>query len=132
LGQVFLTDRRVIRRIMSALAVEPGDAVLEIGAGPGTMTELLAERAAKLWAVEVDTKLAAGLREKFAGSANVEVIEADILKVPIDALCAASGRERIRVFGNLPYYITSPILLRLFEYHARIADIFVMVHQEVA
>lgn len=132
LGQVFLTDRRVIHRIMSALAVEPGDAVLEIGSGPGTMTELLAERAAKLWAVEVDGKLAAGLREKFAGSANVEVVEADILKVSIEALCAASGRERIRVFGNLPYYITSPILLHLFEFHHRITDIVVMVQREVA
>ena len=132
LGQVFLTDRRVIRRIMSALAIEPGDAVLEIGAGPGTMTELLAARAAKVWAVEVDAKLAAGLREKFAGAENVEVVEADILKVSIDTLCRAAGRERIRVFGNLPYYITSPCLLRLCEFHARITDIVVMVQREVA
>ena len=131
LGQVFLADRRVIHRIMSALAIEPGDAVLEIGSGPGTMTELLAERAAKVWAVEVDGKLAAGLREKFAGSATVEVVEADILKVSIDALCEAAGRERIRVFGNLPYYITSPCLLRLFEFHSWITDIVVMVQREV-
>jgi 16S rRNA (adenine1518-N6/adenine1519-N6)-dimethyltransferase len=131
-GQVFLTDRRVIGRIMSALALGPDDAVLEIGPGPGTMTELLAERAAKLWAVEVDAKLVAGLRERFVGFENVEVIEADILTVKIDSLCAAAGRDRIRVFGNLPYYITSPILLRLFEFHTRIADIVVMVQREVA
>ena len=132
LGQVFLTDRRVISRIISAVAVEPGDAVLEIGPGPGTMTELLAERAAKLWAVEVDGKLASALREQFAGSANVEVVEADILKVNIAALCQAAGRDRIRVFGNLPYYITSPILLRLFEFHEHISDLVVMVQREVA
>jgi len=123
---------------MSALAVEPGDAVLEIGSGPGTMTELLAERAAKVWAVEVDGKLAAGLREKFAGAENVEVVEADILTVSIDGLLEAdgrgeaAGRERIRVFGNLPYYITSPILLHLFAFHSRITDIVVMVQREVA
>ena len=117
---------------MSTLRVQPDDAVLEIGAGPGTMTELLAERAAKVWAVEVDGKLAAGLREKFADSPTVEVVEADILKVSIDALCSAAGRERVRVFGNLPYYITSPCLLHLFEHHSWITEIVVMVQQEVA
>jgi len=106
--------------------------MLEIGAGPGTMTELLAERVSKLWAVEVDARLAAGLREKFADLPQVEVVENDILKVSIDALCRAAGRERIRVFGNLPYYITSPCLLHLFEYHSRITDIIVMVQREVA
>ncbi len=119
-------------RIMSALGVQPDDAVLEIGAGPGTMTELLAERAAKIWAVELDGKLAAGLREKFAAVPSVEVVEADILEVSIDSLCRDAGRERIRVFGNLPYYITSPCLLHLFEFHARITDIVVMVQREVA
>jgi 16S rRNA (adenine1518-N6/adenine1519-N6)-dimethyltransferase len=132
LGQVFLTDRRIIGRIITALELQPGDAILEIGAGPGTMTELLSAQVAKLWAVELDGKLAAGLREKFAGAPNVEVIEADILKVSIDALCQASGRERTRVFGNLPYYITSPCLLHLFQSHSRISDIVVMVQREVA
>ena len=132
LGQVFLTDSRVIRRIAEALGLAPDDAVCEIGSGPGTMTELLAEQAAKVWAVEVDGQLAARLREQFAGSEAVEVVEADILKVSIDALCAAAGRQRIRVFGNLPYYITSPCLLHLFESHERITDITVMVQREVA
>jgi 16S rRNA (adenine1518-N6/adenine1519-N6)-dimethyltransferase len=132
LGQVFLRDRRVIQRIMRSLAVQPDDAVLEIGAGPGTMTELLAERAAKVWAVELDPRLAAALREKSADSPSVQVIEADILTLSIDSLCRAAGRERIRVFGNLPYYITSPCLLHLFESHSRIRDIVVMVQREVA
>lgn len=132
LGQVFLTDRRVIQRIMRSLCLQPDDAVLEIGAGPGTMTERLAAQAEKVWAVEVDPRLAAGLREKFADSPGVEVIQGDILKLPIDSLCRAAGRERIRVFGNLPYYITSPCLLHLFAYHSSIVEIVVMVQREVA
>ena len=132
LGQVFLKDRRVIQRILRSLDLQPGDAILEIGAGPGTMTDLLAARAEKVWAVEVDPKLVVGLRERFAASPHVEVIEADILTLSIDSLCRAAGRERVRVFGNLPYYITSPCLLRLFEFHSRITDIVVMVQREVA
>lgn len=132
LGQVFLKDRRVIQRIMRSLDLQPDDAILEIGAGPGTMTDLLATQAERVWAVEVDPRLAGGLREKFADSPHVEVVEGDILKLSIDSLCRAAGRERIRVFGNLPYYITSPCLLQLFKSHARITDIVVMVQREVA
>ena len=117
---------------MRSLDVQPDDAVLEIGSGPGTMTELLAAQAEKVWAVEVDPRLAGGLREKFADSPHVEVVEGDILKLSIDSLCRTAGRERIRVFGNLPYYITSPCLLHLFESHAGITDIVVMVQREVA
>jgi 16S rRNA (adenine1518-N6/adenine1519-N6)-dimethyltransferase len=132
LGQVFLADRRVEERIVDVLPLQPEDMVLEIGAGPGNMTERLAERAAKVLAVEVDRKLAAALREKFAGNSRVEVIEADILKVPIDDLARAAGRERLQVFGNLPYYITSPCLLHLFQYHASIREMVLMVQLEVA
>ena len=117
---------------MRSLDLQPDDAVIEIGAGPGAMTELLAAQAGKVWAVEVDPKLVAGLREKFADSPRVEVIQADILDLPIDSLARAVGRERIRVFGNLPYYITSPCLLHLFDYHSCIAEIVVMVQREVA
>ena len=127
-----MKDRRVIQRILRSLHVQPADAVLEIGAGPGTMTELLASQAERVWAVEVDPKLAGGLREKFRDSPHVEVVEADILTLSIDTLCRAAGRKRIRVFGNLPYYITSPCLLHLFEAHLRITDIVVMVQREVA
>ena len=132
LGQVFLADRRVERRIVDALSLRADGVVLEIGAGPGNMTERLAERAAKVLAVEVDPKLAAALREKFAGNGRVEVIEADILKIPIDAVARAAGRERLQVFGNLPYYITSPCLMHLFRYHSCIEEIVVMVQLEVA
>jgi 16S rRNA (adenine1518-N6/adenine1519-N6)-dimethyltransferase len=132
LGQVFLADRSVERRILGALTLSEQDAVLEIGAGPGNMTALLAGAAEKVLAVELDPKWAAALRERFAGNGRVTVIEADILQLAIDELARAAGRERIRVFGNLPYYITSPCLLHLFRYHFVIDEIVVMVQHEVA
>jgi 16S rRNA (adenine1518-N6/adenine1519-N6)-dimethyltransferase len=132
LGQVFLADRGVEGRILGALRLRSDDVVLEIGAGPGNMTALLAEAAGKVIAVELDSRWAAALREKFAGNDRVAVLEADILKVAIDKMARESGRERIKVFGNLPYYITSPCLLHLFRYHAAIEEIVVMVQREVA
>lgn len=132
LGQVFLADRRVERRIMDALRVQPADVVLEIGAGPGNMTARLAEVAAKVVAVEVDPKWAAKLRDQFADNSRVRILEADILKVPLDQVAGASGRHQIKVFGNLPYYITSPCLLHLFRYCDLIDQIVVMVQREVA
>lgn len=112
--------------------LQPNDSVLEIGAGPGNMTARLASTGALVWAVEIDPALAQGLREKFGGNPRVEILEADILQVPINQLARPVGRERIKVFGNLPYYITSPCLLRLFHYCCWIEEIVVMVQQEVA
>jgi 16S rRNA (adenine1518-N6/adenine1519-N6)-dimethyltransferase len=132
LGQVFLSDKRVELRIVEALRLNKSDPVLEIGAGPGNMTERLAERAAKVIAVELDPNWAAALRDNFRDQPNVQVLEADILRVPIGEVARAAGRERVRVFGNLPYYITSPTLLHLFQYIDAIDDIIVMVQREVA
>ncbi len=132
LGQVFLTDQRIAGRILRALRLGPEDAVLEIGAGPGNMTALLAEQAAQVWAAEIDPNLSAALRQRFAANPRVEVIEGDILELPLDRLADRAGRQRIKVFGNLPYYITSPCLLHLFRYHAWIEEIVVMVQREVA
>ncbi|MBI1956700.1 MAG: ribosomal RNA small subunit methyltransferase A [Acidobacteria bacterium] len=132
LGQVFLTDRRVADRILHGLNLQPNDAVLEIGAGPGNMTARLASTGALVWAVEIDPALAQGLREKFGGDPRVEILEADILQVSIDDFVRSAGCARIKVFGNLPYYITSPCLLHLFHHHRSIAEIVVMVQQEVA
>ena len=132
LGQVFLTDRRVEERITRALDLRPDAAVLEIGAGPGNMTRRLAARVARVWAVEVDSGLAAALRQQFADDPRVEVLETDILQLAIGDLVRSAGRDRIRVFGNLPYYITSPCLLRLFQYQEWIEEIVVMVQKEVA
>lgn len=131
MGQVFLKDRRVERRLLEALRLKPADVVLEIGAGPGNMTALLAEVAAKVIAVELDLQWAAKLQEKFASDSRVAILGADILKVPIDEVASQVG-QRIKVFGNLPYYITSPCLLHLFHYAEAIEEITVMVQKEVA
>ena len=132
LGQVFLTDRRFQQRIIRLLGLEPGEAVLEIGAGQGNMTERLASQGARVWAVELDSHLASALRRKFADHPAVQVLEADILQVPLDTIACLAGQSRIKVFGNLPYYITSDCLLHLFEHHRCIAEIVVMVQREVA
>lgn len=134
LGQHFLVDRRVQRRIAEALRLTASHLVIEIGAGRGAMTALLAERAGRVIAVEIDPLLAAGLREKFSGQPRVQIVEGDILALPL----ADPGRRgwaeglKARVFGNLPYYITSPILLRLFEHTGQFEEIVVMVQKEVA
>jgi len=117
---------------VDSLGLLPSDAVLEIGAGRGNVTEMIASRAGSVVAVELDSNLAAFLRRKFDGNAKVQVREADILQVSIDAVAREAGRERIKVCGNLPYYITSPCLLHLFHYHASIETIVVMVQEEVA
>ena len=132
LGQNFLVDPRVERKIIEALDPGPEDVVLEIGAGRGNMTELVAQRAAAVVAVELDWKLAAHLRQTFEGNLKVRVLEQDILELPIDGVARESTKEKIKVFGNLPYYITSPCLMHLFRYHRSIDWIVVMVQEEVA
>lgn len=132
LGQVFLADRRIESRIISALGLQSSDVVLEIGAGPGNMTARLAEAAGKVVAAELDPKWVARLRERFADDNRVAVLHADILRVALDDVAESSGAKRIKVFGNLPYYITSPCLLHLFRYCQWIEEITVMVQREVA
>ncbi len=132
LGQHFLTSEGHRKRIVDALglsATKGGENVLEIGPGRGALTDLLlekvAEKAGRLVVIEVDPVLASGLREKHKG--RVEVIEGDVLQV---AWPEFNGQAK--VVGNLPYYITSPILMRLFEHADRIETIVVMVQREVA
>ena len=132
LGQVFLADSRVEQRILNALRLNREDVVLEIGAGPGNMTARIAACDSQVIAVEVDPKLAATLRQRFATNSRVAILEADILKVAVDELARQAGKETIQVFGNLPYYITSPCLMHLFRFHVSISAIVVMVQLEVA
>jgi 16S rRNA (adenine1518-N6/adenine1519-N6)-dimethyltransferase len=132
LGQNFLIDQRVEQKIVDALGLGPEDTVFEIGAGRGNMTELVAQQAAAVVAVELDWKLAAHLRKKFEGNPKVRVLEQDILELNIDNAAREAGKEKIKVFGNLPYYITSPCLMHLFHYHRSIEEIVVMVQEEVA
>ena len=128
LGQHFLTDASWRERIARAIRVE-GGVWLEIGAGHGEMTALLAQRARKVIAVELDPKLAARLRELVSRLSNVVVVEGDVLALDLPQL-AQDGK--FFVYGNLPYYITSPILHRLFESADRLAAIHVVVQLEVA
>src|SRR6201993_1325312 len=124
LGQHFLTDSSVVPRILDAMGDISQSTVLEIGPGRGALTSLLARRARRVIAVETDRVLAAQLRMKFSLSQNIEIIEGDILAVDFNTLFGpkpGSTRpgmetdiEKVRVIGNLPYFITSNILLRLF------------------
>jgi 16S rRNA (adenine1518-N6/adenine1519-N6)-dimethyltransferase len=135
LGQHFLNDPSAARAIADALGDLRQKTVLEIGPGQGAITELLATRAKRLIAVELDHDMALQLRMHFANTPNVEVIERDILQVDLAELArnaAGSGDEKIAVVGNLPYYITSDILLRLFSFHAVVSQAILMVQREVA
>lgn len=141
LGQHFLTDQSVAARIVEALGDISQSTILEIGPGRGALTSLLARRARRLIAVELDRVLAAQLRMKFALYPNVEIIEADILAVDFDGLFAPKpgstrpgleiAPERVRVAANLPYYISSELLLRLFEYRKYFNEFVLMVQKEV-
>ena len=142
LGQHFLASEDLAEQIVDALGDVSESTVLEIGPGKGILTSLLAKRARRLIAVELDRVLAAQLRLKFGMYRNVEVIEADVLAVDIDSLFGPKpglGRpgieikpQPVKVVGNLPYYITSDILLRLFHFSKYFESIVIMVQKEVA
>jgi 16S rRNA (adenine1518-N6/adenine1519-N6)-dimethyltransferase len=132
-GQHFLRDLGWRKRILATLPRDNSDAWIEIGAGHGEMTELLAQSGRRVVAIEGDPKLAEGLRENFASSAAglaaVRVVAGDVLEQDFAAL--AEG-ERFRVYGNLPYYITSPILHQLFRYTDQLDSIHIVIQLEVA
>ena len=128
LGQHFLSDPSWQESIVRAVRVDDGIWV-EIGAGHGEMTTRLAQRASKVFAIELDSRLARRLREVTASCENVKVVESDVMAV--DFATVTSG-SRFSVYGNLPYYITSPILHRLFEHAERIAAIHIVIQFEVA
>jgi 16S rRNA (adenine1518-N6/adenine1519-N6)-dimethyltransferase len=127
LGQHFLASDGHRRRIVDALRLKGGENILEIGPGKGAITDLLAERAGRLVAIEIDPRLADVLKARYAGNERVEIVEGDILKVALPAFAGPA-----RVIGNLPYYITSPILMRLFENAGQFEQIVLMVQREVA
>ncbi len=129
LGQNFLVDPSIVRGIVEAAEIEEGDRVLEIGPGIGTLTQGLAEAGAQVTAVELDKKLPAVLAETLAGYDNVSIVQGDILKVNIPELM---GEGSFKVAANLPYYITTPILMTLLERHLPITAMVTMVQKEVA
>lgn len=132
-GQNFLIDMHVLEKIMDAAGVGPGDCVLEIGPGIGTMTQMLAERAAKVIAVEIDNNLIPILQDTLSAYDNVKIIHNDILKLDLRQLVEEENEGRpIKVVANLPYYITTPIIMGLFEAEVPLDSITVMVQKEVA
>jgi 16S rRNA (adenine1518-N6/adenine1519-N6)-dimethyltransferase len=132
LGQHFLHDQRFRTKILEELDLRADDVVIEIGPGRGAMTGLLAGRARKVIAVEVDRELAQQLEADFAGQPAVLIILADILRVDLAAICRQEGVAQAFVFGNLPYYITSPILHKLFEQRDSIRSMGLLMQREVA
>ena len=142
LGQHFLNDTAAAIRIVEALGDLLHSTVLEIGPGGGALTTLLARRARRVIAVEKDRVLAAQLRMHFSLTPNVEIIEGDILAIDLDSLFGPKpgstrpgmdlAPQQVRVVGNLPYFITSDILLRLFEYRKYFEILVLMVQKEVA
>ena len=132
-GQNFLIDTHVLDKIIDASGVKEDDFVLEIGPGIGTMTQYLAESARKVIAVEIDKNLIPILGETLAEYDNVTVINEDILKLDINRLVEEENAGKpIKVVANLPYYITTPIIMGLFESHVPLQSITVMVQKEVA
>ncbi len=132
-GQNFLIDTTVLDRIISSAEITKEDCVLEIGPGIGTMTQYLAERAGSVVAVEIDKALLPILEETLQDYDNVTVINDDILKVDINRLVEEkNGGHPIKVVANLPYYITTPIIMGLFESRVPLKSITIMVQKEVA
>jgi 16S rRNA (adenine1518-N6/adenine1519-N6)-dimethyltransferase len=130
LGQNFLRDSQAIERIAAALGNLSVDTVIEIGPGQGAITRALAARARRVIAIELDRELAASLRDQFP-TERVRVVQSDVLQFDFPAAAAEAGK-RLPVAGNLPYYITSPILLKLAENHASLDRAVLMVQRELA
>ena len=132
-GQNFLIDSHVLNKIIAGAGVTKDDFVLEIGPGIGTLTQYLCEAAGKVFAVEIDKNLLPILEETLAPYDNVTVINEDILKLDLNAIAREyNGGKPIKVVANLPYYITTPIIMGLFEAHVPLGNLTVMVQKEVA
>jgi 16S rRNA (adenine1518-N6/adenine1519-N6)-dimethyltransferase len=129
LGQSFLGDMNIIRRIVALAEPAGNETVVEIGAGLGFMTEELAKKGGRVIAIEVDPRLVAVLRERFIGQDRVEVVQTDVLKYDFSTACSG---ERIKVVGNIPYHISSPILFRLLDFRRSISSMLLMFQKELA
>ena len=132
-GQNFLIDTHVLEKIMDSAQITKDDCVLEIGPGIGTMTQYLAERAGRVVVVEIDKNLIPILQDTLSEYDNITIINDDILKVDINKIVEElNGGRPIKVVANLPYYITTPIIMGLFESHVPLQSITIMVQKEVA
>ena len=131
-GQNFLVDNSILDKIIESAHITRNDCVLEIGPGIGTMTQRLAEEAGEVVAVEIDKNLIPILDETLADYDNVTILNEDNLKVDINRIVEEHGGKPIKVVANLPYYITTPIIMTLFEKHVPLQSVTIMVQKEVA
>ena len=131
-GQNFLIDNNILEKIVEKSETTKEDLVIEIGPGIGALSEKLAKSCKNLVLIEIDDTLIPILNESIGKFDNVEIIHADVLKVNIDDVISKYNAEKVRVVANLPYYITTPILMKLLESHYEIDTITVMVQKEVA
>jgi 16S rRNA (adenine1518-N6/adenine1519-N6)-dimethyltransferase len=131
-GQHFLHDRRILQRIAGSLPIRDGRQVVEIGAGEGALTEFLLAAGARVTAIEIDPTLAQRLGERFAGVERLEIVERDVLDIDLAALIAERSSEPALVAGNLPYYITSPILRKVFDAAGAVEQAVFLMQREVA
>lgn len=136
LGQNFLHDGRVIDAIVSGSGIGPEDLVIEIGPGMGVLTSAAAEAAGRVVAVEIDSRLIPLLRDMLAGYDNIRILNEDIMKTDLSALIRdnldTAGEGAVRIIGNIPYYITTPILMKLLEDRVEAETITLMMQKEVA
>ncbi|HHT51096.1 MAG TPA: 16S rRNA (adenine(1518)-N(6)/adenine(1519)-N(6))-dimethyltransferase RsmA [Eubacteriaceae bacterium] len=133
LGQNFLIDSNILDKILEGANLNPEDGVLEIGPGIGTMTQALSRRVEKVIAIEIDKNLLPILKETLEDCPNIEIVYGDILKLPLEEILNDHfNNKRIKVVANLPYYITTPIIMNLLEKELPIESITIMVQKEVA
>ncbi|PID79369.1 MAG: 16S rRNA (adenine(1518)-N(6)/adenine(1519)-N(6))-dimethyltransferase [Clostridiales bacterium] len=134
LGQNFLTDDNIVTKIADGADIGPEDGVLEIGPGIGSLTEKLLNRAKKVVSVEIDKALWPILEEHFSTAPHFELVKEDVLKLDLNALIAEkfADCQRVKVVANLPYYITTPIIMNFLEAGVAVSDIVVMIQREVA
>lgn len=131
LGQNFLTDKNIQRKLIASYNPEAGDSVLEIGAGYGDLTKLIAGKADYVYALEIDSELCRTLRDNTKGYSNIKIINQDILRFDLKKYFK-DLKTKIKVVGNIPYYITSPIIEHLLKYRDKIETIFITVQKEFA
>ena len=130
LGQHFLTNQGVLRKIVGVIDPKPEDVIVEIGAGKGALTMALAEKGGRVIAIEKDERLVPGLREKMPP--NVEVVHGDILRVDFREISTKAGAPALRLVGNIPYFISSPLLFRVLDERGILADCAFLLQKEVA
>ncbi len=130
LGQHFLTNQGVLRKIVGAIDPKPGDLIVEIGAGKGGLTAALAGKAGRIVAIEKDERLIPGLRGTMPP--NVEVVHGDILKIDLRGISKTAGAAALRLVGNVPYSISSPLLFRVLEEREILSDCAFLLQKEVA